>query len=81
VAFGPDGNLYVASELTHEVKRYDGATGAFIDNFVTAGSGGVTQRTFLTFAPQAIPEPGTLTLLVIGLAGGAVAVYRRRKAS
>ena len=34
--------LYVSSGLTNEVKRYDGATGAFLGNFVTAGSGGLS---------------------------------------
>jgi len=35
LAFGPDGNLYVASQMTHEILRYNGITGAFIDVFVT----------------------------------------------
>ena len=39
--FGPDGNLYVASFNTDEVLRYDGATGAFLNVFVTANSGGL----------------------------------------
>ena len=39
--FGPDGNLYVASFNTDEVLRYDGSTGAFLDVFVAAGSGGL----------------------------------------
>jgi hypothetical protein len=33
MAFGPDGNLYVAS--LNDVKRYNAATGAFIDTFVS----------------------------------------------
>ncbi|MDH3739360.1 MAG: DUF4347 domain-containing protein, partial [Alphaproteobacteria bacterium] len=36
IAFGPDGNLYVASDLGH-VKRFDGTTGAYIDDFLTLG--------------------------------------------
>ncbi len=34
MTFGPDGNLYVSSSGTGEVKRYDGMTGTFLDNFV-----------------------------------------------
>jgi streptogramin lyase len=42
--FGPDGNgdgiqdLYVASEGTGDVLRFNGLTGVFIDTFVTTGS-------------------------------------------
>lgn len=36
---GPDGLLYVASEATNTVQRYNPLTGQFIDNFVTAGNG------------------------------------------
>ena len=39
MAFGPDGNLYVASFGTDQVLRYNGATGAFIDVFVGVGNG------------------------------------------
>jgi streptogramin lyase len=41
LAFGPDGNLYVGSDATHSVLRYDGTTGVFMDTFVPAGSGGL----------------------------------------
>ena len=37
VAFGPDGNLYVASS-SDVILRYDGDTGAFIDDFVPYGT-------------------------------------------
>ncbi len=43
MVFGPDGNLYVGSLNTNEVLRYDGATGAFLGAFVTAGSGGLVR--------------------------------------
>lgn len=33
LAFGPDGNLYVASFLSDQILRYDGTTGAFLDVF------------------------------------------------
>lgn len=45
ITFGPDGNLYVASTGSHQILRYDGATGAFIDAFVTGDS---------TFSPRQI---------------------------
>jgi len=38
LAFGPDGNLYVASTDTGEVLRFDGTTGAYIDVFVSSGT-------------------------------------------
>jgi sugar lactone lactonase YvrE len=53
--FGPDGNgdgamdLYVGSVDTNQVLRYDGLTGAFIDVFVTAGSGGLDGPFHLKF--------------------------------
>jgi len=41
VLFGEDGNLYVSSFNNDRVLRYDGTTGAYIDQFVTANSGGL----------------------------------------
>src|SRR3989304_100609 len=32
--FAPDGNLYVSSRGTSNIKRYNGTTGAFINTFV-----------------------------------------------
>ncbi len=49
LAFGPDGSLYVASSTTNEIKRYHGTTGAYLGNFVTAGSGGLSQPTDIAF--------------------------------
>jgi hypothetical protein len=44
--FGPDGNLYIRSVPYLDggpgtVKRYDGTTGAYIDDFVPSESGGL----------------------------------------
>jgi hypothetical protein len=40
MTFGPDENLYVSSPLDSKVLRFNGVTGAFIDEFVPAASGG-----------------------------------------
>jgi glucose/arabinose dehydrogenase len=52
ITFGPDGNLYVGGYFSHNVVRYDGTTGAFIDTFVFAGSGGLSQTQGLAFGPD-----------------------------
>src|SRR5690349_11330320 len=41
MAIGPDGKLYVATEIGNCVLRYDAQTYAFIDTFIAAGSGGL----------------------------------------
>jgi sugar lactone lactonase YvrE len=70
VIFGPDGNsdgeqdIYV-SNITFtgfygkdgNVKRYDGLTGAFIDTFVPAGSGGLDDPNLISFTET---DPVTL---------------------
>jgi outer membrane protein assembly factor BamB len=49
LTFGPDGRLYVASYANHSVFRYDGTTGAFIDTFVVASAGTLTNPWGLVF--------------------------------
>ncbi|MGP1371282.1 MAG: Vgb family protein [Almyronema sp.] len=53
-AFGPDGNLYVASFLSDEILRYDGVTGEFIDVFATGNGlpGGLNGPNDLLFLPD-----------------------------
>ncbi len=52
LAFGPGGNLYVASGATNQVLEFNGNTGAFLQAFVTAGSGGINVPRGLTFGPD-----------------------------
>jgi hypothetical protein len=45
-------DLLVSSQGTDQVLRYNAPTGAFIDAFVSAGSGGLVRPTGLTFGPD-----------------------------
>ena len=49
---GPDGNLYLSGWNSDNVLRYNATTGAFIDTFVTAGSGGLSSAAGLAFGPD-----------------------------
>jgi DNA-binding beta-propeller fold protein YncE len=49
LAFGPDGNFYVASSGSDSVLRYDGTTGAFIDTFIGPDAGKLHQPERLIF--------------------------------
>lgn len=48
---GPDGWLYVASEESNSVLRFDRCTGDFHDVFVPAGAGGLAGPAALTWLP------------------------------
>ncbi len=53
VAFGPDGDCYVASFSLNSVLRYDGRTGAFLGVFVQSGAGGLQgPDAGMTFGPD-----------------------------
>ena len=68
LVFGPDGDLFVSSAATSEVKRYDGTTGAFEGNFVTAGLGGLEEAEGVVFGPNG-------NLFVVSELGNAVLEY------
>ncbi|MBW1686544.1 MAG: DUF4347 domain-containing protein [Deltaproteobacteria bacterium] len=52
IVIGPDGNIYVSGWKSDNVLRYDAQSGAFIDEFVTAGSGGLNRTGGLAFGPD-----------------------------
>ncbi|MCA9049798.1 MAG: DUF2341 domain-containing protein, partial [Planctomycetaceae bacterium] len=49
---GPDGLLYVTEVSSHDIDRYDPATGAYLDTFVYGGSGGLNQPSRVAFGPD-----------------------------
>jgi len=51
-AAGTPPYLFVSSTNTDSVKRYDALTGAFVDDFVPPGSGGLRYTHALTFGPD-----------------------------
>ena len=54
IAYGPDGNLYVSNWTTTggDVLRYDGTTGAFLDDFIPDGTGDLSHASDLHFGPD-----------------------------
>ena len=60
LAFGPGGDLFVASNGTDQVLRFDGRTGAFIGVF--ASDAGLSEPSGLAFGPD-----GDLYVATIGL--------------
>lgn len=69
-----DGFVYIASENTDTVARFDAATGAFIDNFVTAGSGGIDGPHGMIFGPDTTGD-GIAELYVVGRSSFTVVRY------
>ncbi len=51
IAYGPDGNLYVGLGDVGRVMRVDGQSGAYIDDFIDPGAGGLVGSRAITFGP------------------------------
>jgi len=51
VEVGPDGMLYVTGFASNDILRYDASSGAFVDQFVTPGSGGLLDPSRMAFGP------------------------------
>lgn len=68
MSFHTDGWFYVATGGS--ILRYDGATGAFHDEFAS----GIAGATGFTFVPESVPEPASLSVLGLGV----LCFWRRR---
>ncbi|MGH1493720.1 MAG: Ig-like domain-containing protein [Acidimicrobiales bacterium] len=49
---GPDGQLYVSGQSSDNVERYNAQTGAYVDEFVSSGSGGLNAAGGMAFGPD-----------------------------
>jgi outer membrane protein assembly factor BamB len=78
LTFGPDGNFYLSSSSLQQninrIVRYDGKTGAFIDNFVAPGSGGI-------FGPVGIGFGGDRNFYVGSVFKGEIVRYNGKTGS
>jgi hypothetical protein len=52
LALGPTGDLFVSGRDGNDILRYDGNNGAFLDTFVSPGSGGLSGPHGLAFGPD-----------------------------
>ena len=70
VKFGPDGLMYVASADNNRILRFT-AGGTYVDDYVPAGTGGMTALSRLTFGPD-----GDVYVTTAGTGAQANLVYR-----
>lgn len=73
MVFDTDGSLYVSSVFSNQVLHYD-ASGVFVGVFASAANGVASPAglAFLADPVGAAPEPGTVALVLLGLAASLV---------
>jgi sugar lactone lactonase YvrE len=69
LAFGPDGNFYVASYGTNSVLRYDGITGTFIDTFISPPDGPLSPESIIQPERLIFRDDGFLYVSMFGFGG------------
>jgi len=52
ISYGPDGSLYVASGFSNNVTKFSSINGAYMGQFVPAGTAGLSNPQSLTFGPD-----------------------------
>jgi hypothetical protein len=52
MAFGADGHFYLADTFNDRILKYDGATGAFLGEFIASGTGGLDDPGAILFGPD-----------------------------
>jgi hypothetical protein len=72
LAEGSDGNLYVASEFSRNIKRFNLSTGAFVDDFIPSTPDN-RFPSYIGFTPFPVPEPSSA---VFALGAGAAILAR-----
>jgi hypothetical protein len=81
LAEGSDGNLYVASTFSQNIKRFSLDTGTFVDDWVPTTAGN-RFPSYIGFTPFPIPEPSSVLLaLITGIPCLIQSLRRRAKAN
>ncbi|MCC6681952.1 MAG: hypothetical protein IT445_13715 [Phycisphaeraceae bacterium] len=76
IAFGDDGNLYVADREGDVFRRFDGTTGAFLGNLYSGNSPeGLTWDQFQNKLIATYRDDGAANIVELGTSGGANTVY------
>jgi streptogramin lyase len=75
LTFGADGNLYVA-DFGQGILRFNGNTGAYMDTFIPAGRGGLSQLSGFVFGPDGNLYVSSLSSNAVSRFEGGTGTYR-----